>query len=136
MLMAPLGFFALTLPTSTSQGRFLLIAVCGSFVGLSVHAVIETLLTDVLFSDSALMSRSRLSGRIREIPWHQMSGVAYSRYFHWFRFKSFGGERIRVSRYRIGFNEFESFAEKHLPPGVGAELSALTIVHLGAGLSL
>jgi hypothetical protein len=121
------GFFAPFLDTSAVLGPYLLFLIGGYFIFLSVVAIVEVFFAEIQFSERFLMLRYRPFGWSCEIRWDQISKITYSGSNQWFWFKTSTGEKIRVSRYRIGFDDFCSFAHKHLPPDPANEFSALII---------
>ena len=129
-IMLVVGLLAPALETSSPIGLPLLIIIGGIIVIFCVIALVEVLLIEIEFSDRAIFHRNRLTPQIREVKWNQISSVTYSTYQHWFVFKTTSGQKIRMSHFRIGFNDFASFAGKHLSPKLSNEFSALIVVHL------
>ena len=131
-------FFAVGLGTpflgsSDWFGRAMLICFAICFVGFSLKICGEAFGNDVFYDDFHLTASTSILGTTKQIPWNEITSTQYSTAFCWFVLKSTRGKKIRISRFRTGFNDFTQSAYKHLTPEAANEFSALIAVYHDKG---
>lgn len=134
-----ISFFALGvgipfLQTNSWVGLTLLIVAGCCFVSFSLALFRETFATNIFYNDFHLATHNPLLHSTQTTPWIEIASIDYSETFYWFVLKSTRGQKIRISRFRTGFNDFTRIANQKLLPDVANDFSAMIAVYHSKGI--
>jgi hypothetical protein len=121
------------LDNSNWLGQTMLIFFASCFVVFSLMVFGESFGGIIFYDDFQLTSSNSILGITNKIQWKEIISIEYSTLFYWFILKSTTGKKIRVSRFRTGFNDFIQNAYRNLTPQTANEFSAIVAVYHDKG---